>query len=143
MRKGYNMKKHYRIADLIVEMDSFGRTEKQAEPYRIKADTGADIIVQSNPEIIKKKYPQISEDDCEYIATGSTFYRHLLESYNGFMLHSSAVVVDGRAYLFTASSGTGKSTHTKLWLELFGEKAYILNDDKPAVRLEDGIWTPK
>ena len=56
------------------------------------------------------------------------------------MLHSSAVVVDGKAYLFTAPCGTGKSTHTKLWLELFGERAYILNDDKPALRLEDGVW---
>ena len=56
------------------------------------------------------------------------------------MLHSSAVVVDGRAYLFSAPSGTGKSTHTQLWLKLFGERAYILNDDKPALRLENGVW---
>lgn len=56
------------------------------------------------------------------------------------MLHSSAVVVDGKAYLFSANSGTGKSTHTGLWLQLFGDRAYILNDDKPALRLEDGVW---
>ena len=56
------------------------------------------------------------------------------------MLHSSAVVVDGRAYLFSAASGTGKSTHTELWLKKFGERAYILNDDKPALRLIDGVW---
>jgi hypothetical protein len=54
------------------------------------------------------------------------------------MLHSSAVVADGKAYLFSAPSGTGKSTHTELWLRAFGDKAYILNDDKPAIRLEDG-----
>jgi hypothetical protein len=56
------------------------------------------------------------------------------------MLHSSCVVVDGKAYLFTAPSGTGKSTHTELWLKQFGERAYILNDDKPALRMENGIW---
>jgi hypothetical protein len=63
----------------------------------------------------------------------------LLE-HNGIMLHSSCVVVDDRAYLFTAPSGTGKSTHTNLWLNHFGDRAYILNDDKPALRLENGVW---
>jgi len=56
------------------------------------------------------------------------------------MLHSSAVVVDGRAYLFTADSGTGKSTHASLWLRQFPNNAYILNDDKPALRLINGTW---
>ena len=56
------------------------------------------------------------------------------------MLHSSAVVIDSKAYLFTADSGTGKSTHTALWRKLFGEKAIILNDDKPALRFKDGKW---
>lgn len=134
------MKKYYNIAGLTVEMDTFGRTEKQAESYRTEKTEKIDVVVQSNPETIKAKYPQMSDDDCEYVSTGANFYRHLLASYNGFMLHSSAVVVDKKAYLFTARSGTGKSTHTKLWLKLLGERAYILNDDKPAVRLEDGKW---
>ena len=56
------------------------------------------------------------------------------------MLHSSAVVVDGYAYLFSADSGVGKSTHTDLWLKLLGEKAFIVNDDKPAIRNIDGEW---
>ena len=56
------------------------------------------------------------------------------------MVHASAVVVDNRAYLFSATSGTGKSTHTELWLKKFGDRAFILNDDKPALRLIDGVW---
>ena len=75
----------------------------------------------------------------EYMYTGSLFHRKLLE-YNGCMLHSSAVVVDGYAYLFSANSGTGKSTHTELWLKHFKDKAFIINDDKPSLRLEDGQW---
>ena len=47
-------------------------------------------------------------------------------------------MVDDYAYVFSADSGTGKSTHTQLWLEHFGDRAYILNDDKPAIRLIDG-----
>ena len=56
------------------------------------------------------------------------------------LLHSSAVVVDGYAYLFSADSGTGKSTHTGLWKQHFGDRAYIINDDKPAIRKVDGEW---
>ncbi len=51
------------------------------------------------------------------------------------MLHASAIVVGNSAYLFSASSGTGKSTHTKLWQECFGDKAVIINDDKPVIRI--------
>jgi hypothetical protein len=53
------------------------------------------------------------------------------------MLHASAVTYNNFAYLFSADSGTGKSTHTHLWLKKFPE-AEILNDDKPAIRLIDG-----
>ena len=51
------------------------------------------------------------------------------------MLHGSTVAVDGRAYLFTAPCGTGKSTHTRLWRELFGQRAIMVNDDKPFLQL--------
>lgn len=54
---------------------------------------------------------------------------------NTLMLHGSTVSVDGRAYLFTAPCGTGKSTHTRLWRELFGDRAVMVNDDKPFLRL--------
>jgi hypothetical protein len=54
---------------------------------------------------------------------------------NILMLHGSTVAVDGKAYLFTAPCGTGKSTHTRLWRELFGQRAVMVNDDKPFLRL--------
>ena len=54
------------------------------------------------------------------------------------MLHGSTVAVDGRAYLFTAPCGTGKSTHTRLWREAFGDRAVMVNDDKPFLQI-----TPK
>ncbi len=58
-----------------------------------------------------------------------------LISQNTLMLHGSTVAVDGKAYLFTAPCGTGKSTHTRLWRELFGDRAVMVNDDKPFLRL--------
>lgn len=156
------MLQHYRIAGLTVAMDTFGRTLRQAEAYRIPesgdgsapaADSGSapadgsalanayapDITIVSRRELLQQRHPYLDEDRCEYMATGADFYRQLLR-YDGLMIHASAVVVDGRAYLFSAPSGTGKSTHTALWRQVFGDRAVILNDDKPAVRLENGTF---
>ena len=132
------MATYYKIAGLTVEMDSFGRTVEQAKPYLCeKAEP--DMVIRSDWQALQAQQPHLSKDDCEYMYTGAVFYRSLLQ-HEGFLLHSSAVVVDGKAYLFSAPCGTGKSTHTKLWLEVFGDRAYILNDDKPALRLENGTW---
>lgn len=132
------MEQYFKIAGLVVQMDTFGRALEQAMPYLCeKAEP--QIIIKSDWEDLQIRQPHLSKDDSEYISTGGCFYRKLL-GYSGFMLHSSAVVVDGRAYLFSAASGTGKSTHTQLWLKQFGDRAYMLNDDKPALRMEDGKW---
>lgn len=52
------------------------------------------------------------------------------------MMHSSVIRQDGRGYLFQGKSGTGKSTHSSLWLKHI-PGAELLNDDNPAVRLMD------
>ena len=56
---------------------------------------------------------------------------------NVLMLHGSTVAVDGNAYLFTAACGTGKSTHTRYWREVFGSRAVMVNDDKPFLRIAE------
>lgn len=57
--------------------------------------------------------------------------------YNVLMLHGSALCMDGEAYIFTAPSGTGKSTHSRLWREAFGERIWMINDDKPMLQIKD------
>ena len=131
------MKKYYKIAGLTVEMDSFGKTVTQAEPYAIAPIDCPDVYIESAPRKASEKYSALPREEYEYLYTGASFYKQLI-NFGGIMLHSSAVVVDGKAYLFTANCGTGKSTHTALYLKEFGERAYILNDDKPAIRLENG-----
>lgn len=61
-------------------------------------------------------------------------YRKIAEGLlpRGILLfHGSTLAVDGKAYIFTAPSGTGKSTHRRLWQERFGSRAVVINDDKP------------
>ena len=56
------------------------------------------------------------------------------------LFHGSAVALDGKGYLFTAACGTGKSTHTRFWREVFGDRAVMVNDDKPFLKLtENGV----
>lgn len=55
-------------------------------------------------------------------------------------IHSSCIVYQEKAVLFLGESGTGKSTHTRLWREHI-DGAFLLNDDSPVVRVEDGkVW---
>ncbi len=63
-------------------------------------------------------------------------YIHFSLPYNTLLLHASAVVKDGMAHLFIAKSGTGKSTHSQMWLSCFSD-GYLLNDDHPVVRCHD------
>ena len=132
------MKKYYRIAQLVVQMDASGRTLQQATPYELEWFGPADIEIAFDPAEVLRASPDLENEDlAEYVVSGVIFARRML-NFDGYYLHSSAVVLDGKAYLFTAPSGTGKSTHTENWVRLFG--AHYLNDDKPVLRKVDGTW---
>ena len=62
-----------------------------------------------------------------------------MPSYDTILFHGSVVAVDGVAYLFAAASGTGKSTHVSLWRKFFGERAVMVNDDKPLLHIGDVV----
>jgi len=136
-----NMKMH-KIADLNVLLDyKYEILNHQAPPYEISEACDPDITIALSDEYLQlqqKNNPHLSINDCEYIFTGSIFYDKLIDM-GGLLLHSSAVEYKGKAYLFSAPSGTGKSTHTGMWLKAFGDEARIINDDKPAIRVIDGV----
>lgn len=140
------MSKLYRICDMIIECDfRYPTMQRRSEKFLLdeneakNAEPDFSVIVSEEVlEKFNKKFDYLPADSCEIILTSGTFYRQLITR-GGFMLHSSAVVKDGRAYLFSAPSGTGKSTHTSQWLKLFDD-AYILNDDKPAILPKEKIY---
>ena len=53
-------------------------------------------------------------------------------------IHTSVLTYRGKAVLFLGESGTGKSTHTRLWREHIPGAA-LLNDDSPIIRILDGV----
>lgn len=122
-------------------------TEEQAE---LLIELHESDIREEQARYPREELEQIFSDQA-YIEIGSVLlsagaylellvlYRRIAEKLldKGVLLfHGSAVAVDGKVYLFTAKSGTGKSTHTALWRRLFGERAVMINDDKPLLRFD-------
>lgn len=132
----------YRIAELNVLMNPVHETLKShVDSYLFDFEGKEDIVATLSAEQIQEMqnaHPNLTLDDCEYLYTGADFYEKMLD-FDGMFLHASAVAVGGKAYLFSAPCGGGKSTHTALWQEYFGkDRAIIINDDKPAIRLING-----
>lgn len=106
-------------------------------------DAPADFVVTTTQEDIdyersRAEIPGLSDGYLEELAV----YRKISEKmpyYDTLLFHGSVVAVDGVAYLFTAASGTGKSTHVALWRKLFGERAVMVNDDKPLLHIGDVV----
>ena len=124
----------YEIAGLKVEMEpKFGRLTRQSDSYR---SAGAPVLTiePNSQDISRMRQGGRTEEEQEYICCSAAFCRSLIP-YGRFFLHASAIVVDGAAYLFSAPSGTGKSTHTAMWRERLPE-SYILNDDKPVIQVQ-------
>ena len=59
-----------------------------------------------------------------------------LPEHDRVLFHGSCLAMDGKGVLFTAKSGTGKSTHTGLWREVFGDRVVMINDDKPFLHID-------
>ena len=105
------------------------------------ATTPEDIAFErkkSNEEAAHEGRPAVDFPD-DYLETLAV-YRKICEKllpYDAFLMHGAVVAQNGAAYLFTAPSGLGKTTHTRFWLEKYPE-AFILNGDKPILRFQNG-----
>lgn len=134
---------HIKLAGTVVEVRPLYPTlERFCRGYL--TDEAADFAVELSHADIRferersaragEPAGQFSDEYLETLAA----YRKIVErmpAYDTLLFHGSAVAVDGRGYLFTAKSGTGKSTHARLWRELLGDRAVMVNDDKPLLKV--------
>lgn len=142
----------YRIADKKIGIVSlYSEIHKLCQDY--KCNGVPDFSVKTTQEDVEFEREKSRKENIragipirnfrnEYLETLAV-YRKIAEKmidYDTILFHGSAISVDSIGYLFTAKSGTGKSTHTRLWRELFGERAVMVNDDKPLIKVsENGI----
>lgn len=128
-----------RIADLTVEIPTAGGMAPRCREYLCAENRPPDIVVHAESYWPGRYSNRLGENGVAYLESAYQFYWRLLK-YDGFYLHASAVELNGRAYLFSGNSGIGKSTHTRLWQQTFGESAQVFNDDKPALRRLKDCW---
>ena len=128
-----------KIADLIADVPADDGLDQRCKDYLYSGKGGADIIIRTDLYRYEKYNALLPREMVAYMESAYQFYLDLLK-FDGFYIHSSAVVRDGKAYLFSGHSGVGKSTHVRLWQDTFGGDTRVINDDKPALRYIDGVW---
>jgi hypothetical protein len=114
-------------------------TDKESEHFILVTaeDLAAEQLILEKEAVEQGIKPRKFKEPFLERATIQRRVADFLIGCNALMLHGSTIAVDGKAYLFTAPCGTGKSTHTRLWRRLFGDRAMMVNDDKPFLRIID------
>lgn len=137
--------KIYRIAEMNIAVKA-----KHEDTYRYMQDFLTDsqdyeLYIEPTDEMIRYE-AELGEEIhgdagspyiCEAVAILRVICDYIIDK-GGFFLHCSCLKYKDEAIIFTAPSGTGKSTHSALWRRHFGDDVVMINDDKPLVREKDG-----
>ena len=112
-------------------------------------DKPADMTVKVTPDdILHERKVNVREAQIEgipvvdysdsYLETLAVYRKIAMQmlDFNTFLMHGAVVAVGNKAWLFTAPSGTGKTTHINLWLNNI-PGSYVVNGDKPLIHIGD------
>ena len=134
----------YKLAELFIEFHNrYDFLAKQCSEYLYEESASPELVVCVTDEDLcrERNYsPEIcySAGYLESICA----YRKLclqLPEYDALLMHGSVIDFDGRGIAFLARSGVGKTTHTMLWKQVYGNRVRVINGDKPIVRILEGI----
>ena len=129
-----------KLAKICIGIDNkYSYLEKMCAKY-ITDDTDCKFIVSASEEEIMAEKTDI--DFPPAYLESLAVYRKIAEKiadYDGFLMHGVVLETKNSGVAFLAKSGVGKSTHARFWMELLGDKAEIINGDKPLVRIRDGV----
>lgn len=105
------------------------------------------MLTQESIDLERQRYreagpgvdPTLADASDRFMETISLlrFLADFVTLHNRVLMHGSSIAINGKGYIFTALSGTGKSTHTALLRQLHGENAVMINDDKPFLHVQD------
>ena len=137
--------KIYRIAEMNIAVKA-----KYEDTYRYMQDFLTDsqdyeLYIEPTDEMIRYE-AELGEEIhgdagspyiCEAVAILRVICDYIIDK-GGFFLHCSCLKYKDEAIIFTAPSGTGKSTHARLRREAFGDRVWMINDEKPLIRVQDG-----
>lgn len=137
-----------KLADRVIDVECLYESTKAFCKDYLTEDGNIDFAVSVAPsDILYEREKSDKERELEglppftpsdaYLET-LALYRKIADAfidYDTILFHGSALSMDGEAYIFTAKSGTGKSTHTRFWRETFGDRVVMINDDKPLIKI--------
>lgn len=134
-----------RIAELNIEVkNKYEQFLNFTKKYAIETTEHIDFSIEVNDEEIEEErkvsLKTNGEDFPNWYYEYICVYRKIAEKlplYNAVVMHGSFLEVDSRAYGFLAKSGTGKTTHSELWIKLLKDKVRYVNGDKPILRVLD------
>ena len=133
----------YKIAGFFIEIKNrYSYFRVKCKDYEYNGCEAADFKVEiSDAEIEAEKATETGEPVSNGYYESLAIYRKICANVlqrNAFMMHGAVIEYEGNGYLFTAKSGTGKTTHIRLWQQLFGEEnVTVVNGDKPILRVID------
>ena len=132
-----------KIADKVIQLNVIHPELKDFFKDYLVCDQEPDFMLSWSREDILSEQDTLSEETFpeEYLET-LTILRKIAEvfpAHNRFLIHGASISYKNKAYLFCAPSGTGKSTHIRLWREYLGADVGIVNGDKPFISLENDM----
>lgn len=128
-----------RIANINIEIrNTDPATEALCADFLSDFDR-ADIVIPVTPFEVKREMEESPYNNSFAYTESFLAFKKLscqLAAYDAFLMHGAVVKVRGKGIIFSAPSGTGKTTHMLNWKKLFGDLT-IINGDKPIIRFID------
>ncbi len=128
-----------KLADLKIYIDChYQYCFNMCQDYIVN-DKDYDFKISTNEDELLKEKKDFDKFDIGYIES-LTVYRLIAEKiplYNRFLMHGAVITYNQIGLMFIAPSGTGKSTHIRLWKKYFGKHVEIINGDKPILSIEN------
>lgn len=136
------MKFKIRIAEMVIEIEHiYPKVRTYCQDY-ITEEGEPELYVRTTEELIQREH-QTTEEEQEvtyspdYLETLAVLRQisDQIPQKNRFLMHGAVIAWHGKAYMFTAPSGTGKSTHIRLWRKYLGSDVHVINGDKPLLKV--------
>lgn len=128
-----------KVAELYFQVPDVEGLALHCQDYRWDGEPDGPVYTMREDLYTWERWTNCTEEMVHYLETGHQFAIELVR-HSGIRVHSSAIAWQGRAFLFSGPCGMGKSTHGKMWQQLYGDAITIINDDKPALRLLGDRW---
>lgn len=137
---------------VVITIDIGGIYAAVDNKYEYIAMLAADYLTDERPDFtvsVDMNEISLEREKSEYKNLPDAYFEsivayrkiaEILPTMDAFVFHGSVLAYGGKAYILTAKSGVGKTTHTRLWLSEFGENCHVLNGDKPVIRYKDGSF---